>query len=89
MREIDVNEINNIREFLCAIIQVAIADVRNKTKVKSEYQQSEINENRESAYAWICGNLESKINFQEVCDALGIETDPIFDLLNKEHETLP
>lgn len=83
MCEVDVNEITNIRNLLCAMIEVAVVDARNNTKFKSHYKQKEIDMNRESASGWINGEVESKIKFQEVCDALAIETDPIFDLLKK------
>ena len=84
MREIDVTQINNIRNFLCAMIEVAVVDARNNAKVKSFYKQKEIDDNRESASRWINGEAESKIKFQEVCDALAIETEPIFDLIKKK-----
>ena len=84
MREIDVTQINNIRNFLCAMIEVAVVDARNNAKVKSFYKQKEIDDNRESAIRWINGEAESKIKFQEVCDALAIETEPIFDLIKKK-----
>ena len=88
MREIDVNEINNIRSLLCAMIEVAVIDARNNAKVKSFYKQKEIDDNRKSANGWINGEVESNIKFQEICDALAIETEPIFDLINKKNETI-
>lgn len=87
MREIDL--INNIRDLLCEMIKVAVDDARNKSKFKSHYKQKEIDDNRKSANGWINGEVESNIKFQEICDALAIETEPIFDLLKKENETLP
>jgi hypothetical protein len=89
MREIDVNEINNIRNLLCAMIEIAVVDVRSKAKFKSHYKQKEIDDNRKSANEWMNGEVESKIKFQEICDALAIETEPIFELLKKENETIP
>ena len=88
MREIDVNEINNIRSLLCAMIEVAVGDARNYTKFKSHYKQKEIDDNRKSANGWINDEVESKIKFQEVCDALAIEAEPIFDLIKKKNETI-
>lgn len=81
MREINVNEINNIRKFLCEIIKVAVEDAMNNANFKSHYKQREIDCNRKSANLWIHGNVESKIKFQEVCDVLSIDTEPIFKLL--------
>ena len=89
MREINVNEINNIRDLLCEMIKVAVGDARNNAKFKSHYKQKEIDDNRKSASGWINGEVESKIKFQEICDALAIETEPIFELLKKENETIP
>jgi hypothetical protein len=89
MREIDVNEINNIRDLLCEMIKVAVGDARNNAKFKSHYKQKEIDDNRKSASEWLNGKVESKIKFKEICDALAIETEPIFELLKKENETLP
>lgn len=83
MREVDVNEVNSLRRFLCEIIKVAVEDAQNYSTFKSDFRQNEVDTDRELANKWINGEIESDLKFCEVCDALGIETDPIFSLLKK------
>lgn len=84
MREIDVNEVNCIRNLLCGMIEVAVIDARNNTKFKSKYKQGEIDKSRESAIAWIENRSDSKINFNEICDALGIDSECVRESINKK-----
>lgn len=81
MREVTANEVKCIRELLCAMIEVAVMDAKNNSVFKSHYKQAEIDQNREYASGWINGKVESKIKFQEVCDALGLESEPISDAI--------
>ena len=84
MREIDVNEVNCIRNLLCGMIEVAVIDARNNSKFKSKYKQREIDKSRESAIAWIENRSDSKINFNEICDALGIDSECVRESINKK-----
>lgn len=84
MREIDVNEVNCIRNLLCGMIEIAVMDARNNSKFKSKYKQGEIDKSRENAIAWIENRSDSKINFNEICDALGIDSECVRESINKK-----
>lgn len=84
MCEIDVNEVYCIRKLLSCIIAVAIEDSRNNSKFKSKYKQDEIDKNRENAIAWLEGCTDSKIKFQEICDALSIDSECVMEFINRK-----
>jgi hypothetical protein len=88
MREVDLNDVYCIRDLLSGMIEVAVMDARNHTKVKSKYKQEEIDKSRESAIAWIENRSDSKINFNQACDVLGIDSDSVRESL-KRNETIP
>lgn len=82
------NEILLIRELLCEMIKVSYYDAIEKKRYKSQYKQAEIDNDRKSALDWFAGKKESPFPFIETCNALGIPSEIIIELINKKNETI-
>jgi hypothetical protein len=82
--EIDSDEAFLLREFFCEMIIVAFHDATEKTKYKSEYKQREVDQAKDSALKWFAGDKKSPFPFEETCHAVGIEPQPIIDIINNE-----
>ena len=81
---INSDEVYLLREFFCEMIVVALYDATDNTKYKSIYKQQEIDRDKRSALKWIAGDKNSPFPFEEVCHAVGIEPQPIIDIINNE-----
>lgn len=73
-----------LREFFCEMIAIALYDATDNTKYKSIYKQQEIDRDKRLALKWIAGDKNSPFPFEEVCHAVGIEPQPIIDIINNE-----
>ena len=82
--KIDPDEAFLLREFVCEMIIVALHDATEKTNFKSAYKQSEADKAKESALKWFAGDKNSPFPFEETCHAVGIEPQPIIDIINND-----
>lgn len=63
------------RELLCKMIEWAVFDATITTVYVDPYRHKESESDREDALAWINGERETPIQFEEVCDALGFDPE--------------
>lgn len=75
MCEISFAEQHFTREVLCRMIEVACFDASVRTQYADPYRQKEADKDRVDAEAWMLGERECPLPFEEVCHALGFDPD--------------
>ena len=83
---VDVNEILCYRKLLCAIIEQADLDIKSSKNYEDMYKQAEAEFGKESAYCWVFDKHEYGLRFEDICNALGIDPEPILSLYKKHYE---
>lgn len=83
---VDVNEILCYRKLLCAIVEQADLDIKSDKRLDDMYKQAEAEFAKQTAFCWVFDKHEYDLPFEDVCNALAIDPEPILALYKKLYE---
>lgn len=83
---VDVNEILCYRKLLCAIVEQADLDIKSDKVLDDMYKQAEVEFAKQTAFCWVFEKHEYALRFEDVCNALGLDSERILTLYQQRYE---